>query len=92
MPQWRGSGHYQRLEVTHRTALGLYSAVTRAHQHTDSLAHPSAPRLGQVGTAERLTSRTRGVELIALGVVAACRTSRAIDFSDAFGLLQQEGG
>lgn len=92
MSQWRGGGHHQRLEMTHRPALGLYSDIAGVHQHTDSFAYPSAPWLSQVGSTERLTSRTCSVELIALGAVVACWTPRSIDLSDAFGVFQQEGG
>lgn len=84
---WRR--HYQRLEMRHRPAHGLYSGMADVHQHTDSFAYPSTPWLSQLGSTERLTSLKCSVELIALGAVAAYRTPWSIDLSDAFGVFQQ---
>ena len=90
--QLLGCGDHERFEMTDGSALGVDRALTGTEQHADCLAIAAASWLSQKLAAERFTSGSGCIQLVALRPITPSGTRRSIDLGYWFALLKEVGG
>jgi hypothetical protein len=88
---FRGADH-QVLQLADRLGARAHRVLARGEQDAQRFASAASAGLGQVLAGERFTGGAKGVELVGLGAVTACRTLGVVDLDDPLGLLEQMGG